>query len=139
MPKIRKCRKVMVFGTFAILHPGHLYFLKQAKKYGDYLIVVVARDVTVQKIKKFLPKLNEKERLQMINALNLVDKAVLGDEVNWYKVILKYKPDVICLGYDQKIPADFRERLKKMKISAKVYRLKSCKPEKYKSSKLLNS
>lgn len=139
MIKIRNHRKVMVFGTFAILHPGHFYFFKQAKKYGDYLIVVIARDATVKKIKGFLPKLNEKERLQMVNALNLVDKAVLGDKVDWYKVILKYKPDVICLGYDQKTPRDFRERLKKMKISIKIYRLRSYKSKKYKSSKILNS
>jgi FAD synthetase len=137
MTKIRTRKKVMVFGTFAILHPGHFYFFKQAKKYGDYLIVVIARDATVKKIKGFLPKLNEKERLQIVGALNLVDKAVLGDKIDWYKVILKYKPDVICLGYDQKTPNDFRGRLKKMKILAKIYRLKSYKPEKYKSSKIL--
>lgn len=130
-------KKVMVFGAFAILHPGHLYFFRQAKKFGDYLIVVVGRDTTVKRIKGFLPKLNERARLEMVGALNLVDKAVLGDKVNWYKVILKYKPNVICLGYDQKVPVDFTNQLKKMAIRVKIIRLKSHRPEKYKSSKLL--
>ncbi|HEY4500387.1 MAG TPA: adenylyltransferase/cytidyltransferase family protein, partial [Candidatus Paceibacterota bacterium] len=44
-------KRVMVFGTFDILHPGHLYFLRAAKKLGDYLIVSLARDVNVRKIK----------------------------------------------------------------------------------------
>jgi FAD synthetase len=135
----KKKKKVMVFGTFAILHPGHLYFFRQAKKFSNYLIVVIARDVTVKKIKGFLPKLDEQERWEMVEALNLVDKTVLGDKVNWYKVILKYKPDVICLGYDQKTPDGFEKTLEEMKISAEIYRLKSYKPEKYKSSKFLKS
>lgn len=42
---------VMAFGTFDVFHPGHEYYLTQAKKYGDILIVVVARDKTVEKVK----------------------------------------------------------------------------------------
>ena len=45
-------KKVMVFGTFDGLHEGHLDFFRQAREYGDYLIVAVARDVNVKKIKK---------------------------------------------------------------------------------------
>lgn len=134
---IREKRKVMVFGAFAILHPGHLYFFRQAKKYGGKLIVVVARDATVKKIKGFLPKLDERARRQMVGALKMVDKAILGDKVDWYKVILKYKPDVICLGYDQTAPANFREELQKRGVGAKIIRLKSHKQKKYKSSKIL--
>lgn len=124
----------MVFGTFAVLHPGHLYFFRQAKKYGDKLIIVVARDATVRKIKGFLPKLNEKARREMVGALKMVDEAVLGDKFDWYKLILKYKPDVICLGYDQTVPKDFTSELRGRGVAAKIIRLKSYKPEKYKSS-----
>lgn len=46
---MKKNVKVMVFGTFAVLHPGRLYFFNQAKKHGDKLIAVVARDVNVKK------------------------------------------------------------------------------------------
>jgi FAD synthetase len=130
--------KIMVFGTFAILHPGHLYFLRQAKKYGDKLTVVVARDVNVKKIKGFLPKLDERARQKMVGAIKFVDGAVLGDKFDWYKVILKYKPGVICLGYDQKVPENFSRELEKRGVEAEVFRLKAYKPKKYKSSKIVN-
>ncbi|MBI5071865.1 adenylyltransferase/cytidyltransferase family protein, partial [Candidatus Falkowbacteria bacterium] len=87
-------KKVMVFGTFAVLHPGHLYFFHEAKKHGEKLIVVVARDATVYKIKGFLPKIDEQARRDMVDAIKFVDKAVLGDKKDWYKIILKYKPEI---------------------------------------------
>jgi len=132
-------KKVMVFGTFAILHPGHLYFLKEAKKCGNQLLVVIARDVNVKKIKGFFPKLNERGRFALVSALKIVDKAILGDKVNWYKVIVKYKPDVICLGYDQREPKNFYHELKSRGVDTKVIRLRPYKPKQYKSSILLNS
>ncbi len=136
MAKTKK--KVMVFGTFALLHPGHLYFFRQAKQYGDKLIVVVARDFTVQKIKGFWPKLDERARKEMVGAVKFVDEAVLGDKFDWYKIILKYKPGVICLGYDQTAPKNFSEELQKRGVAAKIFRLKSYKPKKFKSSKILS-
>ena len=132
-------RKVMVFGTFAVLHPGHVYFFREAKKRGDYLIAVIARDVNVKKIKGFLPKLNERARREMVGAIKFVDEAVLGGKFDLYKLILKYKPDVICLGYDQKIPENFKDELQKRGTAAKIVRLKAYWPQKYKSSLILNS
>lgn len=137
MRNIANHSKVMVFGVFAVLHPGHLYFFRQAKKHGDFLIAVVARDVTVKKIKGVYPKLNEKSRLQMVDALKIVDKAVLGHKVHHCKVILKHKPDVICLGYDQKVSPHLGKQLEKTKV--KIVRLRAYKPYLYKSSILLNS
>jgi len=122
-------KKVMVFGTFDVLHKGHLNFFKQGRKYGDYLIAVVARDKTVKEIKGRFPRNNEKKRLQKVK--RYADKAVLGYIKNKYKVISRFKPDVICLGYDQK---EFIKGLKRFNI--KVKRLKAYKPHKYKSSKL---
>lgn len=120
--------KVMVFGTFDILHPGHLSVFKQAKKYGDYLIVVVARDSTVKNIgKKIL--YNERQRLKNIKSIKVVDLAILGSKKDKYAVIKKYKPDVICLGYDQKF---FITGLKK--IHKKIIRLKPHKKHIFKSS-----
>lgn len=127
----------MVFGAFRVLHPGHLYFFRQAKKYGNYLIVVLGRDETIKKIKGELPSLDEKARQEIIGALKMVNKAILGDKDDWYKQILKFKPVVICLGYDQKEPKDFLEQLKKRRIKAKIVKIKPFKPSKYKSSKIL--
>jgi cytidyltransferase-like protein len=125
-------KKVMVFGTFDILHKGHLSLFKQAKKYGDYLIAVVGRDNTVKKIKGRNPRNNEKERLKKVAEQKIVDKAVLGMKRDMYGNIKKLKPDIICLGYDQ---AAFADGLRKFKI--RVVRLKPYKPHKYKSSKML--
>ena len=119
----------MVFGTFDILHKGHLSYFSQARKYGDYLIAIVARDKNVLAIKGNLPKNNEKKRLSAVKGE--VDKAVLGYINDKYKVIKKFKPDVICIGYDQMV---FLDELKKFNIPIK--RLKSYKPHKYKSSKM---
>lgn len=135
MPKPGK--KVMVFGTFAILHPGHLYFFKKAKECGDKLIVVVARDINVKKIKRFLPKLDEQARREMVGAIKFVDEAVLGDRSDRYKIIVKHRPEVICLGYDQVVPKNFAAELRRRGVAARIFRLKSYKPQKYKSSKIV--
>ena len=122
-------KKVMVFGTFDVLHKGHLNFFSQARKYGDYLIAVIARDNTVKEVKGRFPRNNEKKRLAEVK--KYVDKAVLGYIKDKHKVISKFKPDIICLGYDQK---EFISGLKRFKIPIK--RLKPYMVHKYKSSKL---
>jgi FAD synthetase len=129
---------VMVFGTFDIFHKGHESFLKQAKKLGDHLIVVIARDKTVEKVKKQRTVNNEQERLRIIKNSGLADEIIPGNIKNKYAVIQKYKPDVIALGYDQKFFIDkLEEKLKDFKLSkTKIVRLKPHKPEIYKSSKL---
>ena len=129
-------RTVMVFGTFSILHPGHLYLLRQAKKFGDKLIVVLARDSTVKRIKgEILVK--EKDRMRVLSSMPAVSKVVLGDPKDPLAVIRKYQPDCICLGYDQ---AHFVKELEQFNLISKhpfpIIRLAAYKPEIYKSSKL---
>ena len=124
--------KVLVFGTFDLLHPGHRYFLKQAKQRGDYLVVVVARDENVKKIKSKLPKDSEKKRKQNLEALNYIDEVYLGhrDLRKKQKWLKKIKPDIVCLGYDQEV--NFRSKC------VDVEKIKSFHPNKYKSSLLSN-
>lgn len=131
-------KKVMVFGTFDIFHKGHENFLRQAGKYGEYLIVVVARDKTVLKIKERKPKNNEKQRTKILGNNGLADEVILGNIGNKYSVIKKYKPDVICLGYDQKnFIGKLEDKLKEFGLDkTRIIRLKSYCPEKYKSSLL---
>jgi len=128
---------VMCAGTFDIIHPGHLYLLSEAKKYGNKLVVVVARDETSEKIKGRKPKNNEKQRLEQIRSLEIVNEAVLGKSGNIFDILEEIKPDVICLGYDQKVQKEELENeLKKRGIKADVIRIGSYMPQLYKSSKI---
>lgn len=127
--------KVMAFGTFDFFHAGHDYLLQQAKSLGDYLIVVIARDITVKRIKGQFPENNEKKRLKAVKNHQAVDKAILGEISDKYTAIKKFRPDIIALGYDQFV---FTQRIKpvmiKHKINGKIVRLSPYKPEIYKSS-----
>lgn len=128
---------VMCAGTFDTIHPGHLYYLSEAKKFGDKLIVVVARDDTSQSFKGKKPVHHEKERLEQVRTLEIVDEAVLGKHGNIFNIIEEIKPDVICLGYDQKVQKqELEDELKKRDIKADVIRIGSYMPNIYKSSKM---
>ncbi|MEM3445406.1 MAG: adenylyltransferase/cytidyltransferase family protein [Thermoplasmata archaeon] len=96
---------VMASGVFDILHLGHVHYLNEAKKFGDRLVVVVARDVTVLRRKGRLPIVPDYLRVQLVGALKPVDEAILGDTDDFYKTVEKVRPDVIVLGYDQKFEA----------------------------------
>jgi FAD synthetase len=128
---------VMAFGTFDIFHPGHESYLKQARESGDKLIVVVARDKTVESIKKKAASNKERTRKDILEKSNLADEVILGSLRDKYAVIKKYKPDVIALGYDQKVDIEELEDVAK-KYKTKIVRLEAYKPEIYKSSKLRN-
>lgn len=115
--------KVMATGTFDILHMGHIYYLKEAKKLGDKLYVVVATDSTVRHL-KHEPINPEKIRLDLIKELKIVDKAYLGHEEDMYAIVEKIKPDIIALGYDQiHDEKKITEELKKRNIQSKIVRL----------------
>ena len=128
---------VMCAGTFDIIHPGHLYFLSEAKKFGDKLIVVVARDETSERMKGRKPSHNEKGRLEAVRSLEIVNQAVLGKAGSIFNIVEEIKPNVICLGYDQKVlKQDLEDELKKRNVKSDVVRIGSYMPHLYKSSKM---
>jgi cytidyltransferase-like protein len=129
--------KVMTFGTFDIFHSWHRYFLKKASFYGDILISVVARDKNVLKFKWFKPKNNEIKRVEKLKKSKITDIVELWDSDNPLFWIFIHNPQIICLWYDQEW---FYRELKENKISKdmELIRLKSYKPEIYKSSLLKN-
>ncbi len=130
----------MVFGTFDGVHKGHLNFFKQAKKLArkSFLIVSVARDKNVKRIKGQLPAFDEKKRIILIKKLmkkyKLVDKVVLSGVKNHLPHIAKENPDIIALGYDQKeyVP-NLKKDLKNKGIMVKIIRLKPYKEKIHKN------
>ncbi len=129
----------MCFGTFDILHEGHRFYLSEAKKLGDYLVVVVARDATVAEVKKRQPQHSENERVRNLQRLRIADKVVLGNSGDKLKVVEYEKPSVIALGYDQTVFTDkIKEKLQQRGLEVEVVRLPAFKPDVYKSSLLRN-
>ena len=96
-------KTVVIFGVFDGLHEGHLSFISSAKKIGNHLVAIVARDEVVKELKGELPKYNEVERIKTLLENEDIDLILLGDpKMGTYNILKEVKPDVIFLGYDQK-------------------------------------
>lgn len=133
--------RVMVFGTFDMLHEGHINFFEQARALsrGAHLVVSVARDSAVKRVKGSRPRNGESSRLAKVAQCPLVDEAVLGDEQGFMEHIQKARPDIIALGYDQsgEYVDALEAALQDSGLSTSVVRLEAFRPEIYKTSKLL--
>jgi FAD synthetase len=119
---------VLASGVFDLLHLGHVKFLEEAKKAGGenaWLLVIVARDSTVQKMKGRRPVMLEGQRRALVESLRVVDEAVLGlADFDIGDVIERVKPDVIALGYDQaEMEAQVRAYVNKHGLGVKIIRL----------------
>lgn len=130
-------KTVMVFGTFDIVHLGHIALFHEAKKHGDTLIVVVARDKRARGIKGNNPVFTEKERMSFLQELSIIDRVIIGDKTDVYKVIKNIKPNTIVLGYDQQIFTDkLEEKIKEFNLQTEVIRANPYKPESYKTKSI---
>ncbi|AKG91582.1 cytidyltransferase-like domain [Geoglobus ahangari] len=117
-------KKVVATGTFDIIHPGHIRYLEEAKKLGDYLIVIVARERNVRHKPK--PVIPEEQRLRVVRALKPVDEAILGDDEDMFRPIERIRPDVIALGHDQHFDEEWlRGELRRRGIEAEVVRIET--------------
>jgi cytidyltransferase-like protein len=135
-----KKEKILVFGTFDGVHEGHLNMFNQARKLSKnpYLIVSIARDINVVRIKNKLPFNNEKRRQALVKKTKLADRVVLGSLKNYLAHIVKESPDYIALGYDQiHYTENLKKELKSLGLTPKIRRLKPYKETIYKNS-LLN-
>ncbi len=90
---------VVAQGTFDLLHPGHIHYLEDAASMGDELVAIVARQANVTH--KPGPVLAARQRRDVVDALAVVDRAILGDEEDIFVPIERIQPDVIVLGHDQ--------------------------------------
>lgn len=99
----RQSRKSIVFtnGCFDLLHRGHVHLLRQAKAGGDLLIVGINSDRSVKSIKgPSRPILPENDRVELIEAMEMVDYVVLFDEPDPYQLIAAIRPNVLAKGGD---------------------------------------
>ncbi len=127
-----KKRVVVCAGTFDFLHQGHLHFLRSAKALGDHLIVIVARDETVKRIKGFSPSHTEGKRKKSVEETGVADQVVLGHlNSDIFQILEELKPDIVALGYDQRVSE--KEILAHFP-NCTVVRISSFMPETYKSS-----
>jgi len=125
---VKKRTVVLASGVFDLLHLGHVRYLEEAKKAGGEnaeLIVIVARDSTVERRKGHKPVMSENQRRTLVEALKVVDEAILGyEEFNIGKVIEKIKPDVIAIGHDQDgVEKAVKDYIREKGLNIKVVRI----------------
>ena len=100
-------KRVMTYGTFDLLHYGHINILKRAKSLGDYLIVALSSD-EFNELKGKKSVMSYEERKEILESIRYVDKVI--KESNWeQKVddIIKYNIDVFVIGDDWEGKFDF--------------------------------
>jgi len=141
--KVKKKGKiVLASGTFDLLHLGHVKYLEEAKKAGGKnaaLVVIVARDRTVEKRRGRKPVMPEDHRRALVESLRVVDEAILGyEDLDIGKMIEKIKPDIIALGYDREdLEKKVRDTVAKKGFNVQVVKIgKFGKQELNSSSKI---
>jgi FAD synthetase len=121
--------RVILFGTFDHLHPGHVFVLTEAMERGD-VTVVIGRDATVERIKGRAPRQSEAERKAAMERAFPGVTVMLGDREDFLAPVRKVKPDLILLGYDQKLPPGVFDA----DLQVPVERLPAHEPHRFKSS-----
>ncbi len=91
---------VLTGGAYDLLHTGHIKTLKEAASFGNFLLVVVAKDSTVEGRKR-KPIHSEVQRMKLLNEVKIVDLAVVGDRTDHMAIVRETKPDIIAIGSDQ--------------------------------------
>ena len=99
--KARGLRVVFTNGVFDLLHPGHVRYLQTARSLGDVLVVGVNSDRSVRENKgPSRPIIPERERAEVLEALSVVDAAVIFDELTPQAIIDRLRPDILVKGAD---------------------------------------
>jgi cytidyltransferase-like protein len=135
----RRLKVVMLGGAFEIIHPGHVHALSEARNLGNTLVVVVATDASVERNKGRPPATGQALRVALVSSLRQVDLAVPGNKGSIYDILVRIRPDVVALGYDQRHNGEeiVREAAKRG-VAISTARLGSPMPD-LKTSKILMS
>lgn len=137
-------KTVLATGVFDILHPGHLRFLEESKRRGGpgaRLVVVIASDETVRRRKGRKPILSENERLEMVSAFRVVDRAVLGHKhLGLVWVLREIRPSIVTVGYDQNdIKSSVKKLIDQEKLGIRVVQIRRFGPSTVNSSTKLKN
>lgn len=136
MKSKKKAKRVLVFGVFDLLHPGHAKFIAAAAEHGD-VTVVVTPDAKVLAEKGRPAFFSEQERLAMVAALKGVTNVELGDKGARWTVVSRLAPDVICVGHDQDANhPKFVAQMAGLRKPPAIVRIEGHDTAKYSSSKL---
>ena len=135
---------MLATGVFDLLHLGHLRFLEESKKKGgpgSKLVVVIARDKTVFRRKGKSPVVPEDQRRELVAALRVVDRAILGrEEIDLLGILIEVKPDIVCVGYDQDaIRVAVTGLVRREELPVRVVRIRRFGPLGFNSSSKLKS
>ncbi len=128
---MNQTKTVLVFGAFDTLHDGHRFFLREGRKLGDRLVVAVAQDSVIERLKGRPPQRPLALRLAALLRDGLVDEAVAGDtELGNWSALKKYQPDTIALGYDQtRLKEKLEEFLKTLSSPPHIVVIPAHKPK----------
>ena len=95
--------RVITFGTFDVLHIGHVNLLERAKELGDYLIVGISTDILTFEKKCRYPICTFDHRMRMINALHCIDEVFAEESLDKKSEYIKrYSADILVMGDDWK-------------------------------------
>jgi cytidyltransferase-like protein len=130
-------KRALLFGTFDGLHEGHKALFSSAQKHGE-LIIALAPDSVVERLKGRLPVKTFEERRAELLASGLVAEVVESDDIEGtYHVLEIARPDIIVFGYDQsRLMKDFHRFREETGLQMPTVTLESFEPERYKSSLL---
>ena len=108
-------KRVITFGTFDLLHIGHINIIKRASELGDYLIVGISSDQLNHEKKQLYPVYNENDRMEIVKAVKKVDEVFLEDSLELKReYIQKHKADILVMGGDWEGKFDFCKDLCKV-------------------------
>jgi len=101
--KVSEKKLVFTNGCFDIIHRGHITYLNEAKKLGDFLIIGLNSDSSVRKLKgESRPVNNQEDRSYVLENLKPVDGVIIFDEDTPYNLIKELRPDFLVKGGDWK-------------------------------------
>lgn len=121
-------KRVLAAGKFDLLHLGHLAYLEQARelagKDGE-LVVVIALDKTIEKERGAPPVFPQEQRRRLVEALGVVDKAIIGlDTEDHSEIVVQTRPDIVALGHDQYTDIEkLEKRIAERGLHTKILRL----------------